>query len=267
VTVPDLWRGLIDDAAVFPPGNAPLTDAIAAYQQRHDEWYADLVGPLVVKDTDLGDVPTEIPLSVVLTGGAGAIDGVAALVERKGLDLAAIEAAVRDLDDSAGKVRRYDAAVRAAGLDVPVHLEVPGPVGPQWFSAADEVAASGFRLKLRLGNVDADLIPPAATVADWIEAALDREIEFKATAGMHRAVRHEPDGGGAHGFLNVLVATRLLLDGATTDEAVEMLEQRDGPTLAAIELGSIRTWFTSFGSCSVTEPLDDLLALGLLEKK
>ena len=24
-----------------------------------------------------------------------------------------------------------------------------------------------------------------------------------------------------------------------------------------------RRWFTSFGSCSVTEPLDDLIALGL----
>jgi L-ascorbate metabolism protein UlaG (beta-lactamase superfamily) len=128
------------------------------------------------------------------------------------------------------------------------------------------VAASAFRLKLRLGHVDADLIPESATVADWIEAALDREIEFKATAGLHRAVRHDPEGGGAHGFLNVLAATRLLLDGASTDDAERLLEERDGATLAAVELGSIRTWFTSFGSCSVTEPLDDLLALGLLEK-
>jgi hypothetical protein len=266
VTVPDLWRGLVDDAAIFPPGNAPLADAVSAYRQRHDEWYADLVGPLVVKDTDLGDVPAEVPVSVVLTGGAGAIEGVAGLAEKRGLTLAAIEAAVRDLDDMSGNVRRYDAAVRAAGLDVPVHIELLGPVGPQWLAAADEVAASAFRLKLRLGHVDPDLIPDATTVAAWIEAALDRELEFKATAGRHRAVRHDPEGGGAHGFLNVLAATRRLLDGASTDDAVQVLEERDGATVAAVELGSIRTWFTSFGSCSVTEPLDDLLALGLLEK-
>ena len=266
MTVPDLWRGLVDDAAIFPPGNAPLPDAVETYRQRRDEWYADLVGPLVVKDTDLGGVPAEVPLSVVLTGGAGALEGVASLVARKGLTLAAIEAAVRDLDDMAGNVRRYDAAMRAAGLDVPMHVELPGPVGPQWLAAADEVAANAFRLKLRLGHVDPALIPDAATAAGWIEAALDRELEFKATAGLHRAVRHDPEGGGSHGFLNVLAATRLLLDGASTDDAAQLLEERDGATLAAVELGSIRTWFTSFGSCSVTEPLDDLLALGLLEK-
>lgn len=266
MTVPDLWRGLIDDAAIFPPGNAPLADAISAYRQRRDEWYADLVGPLVVKDTDLGDVPADVPVSVVLTGGAGALDGVAGLVEKKGLTLAAIEAAVRDLDDMAGNVRRYDAAMRATGLDVPTHVELPGPVRPQWLAAADEAAASGFRLKLRLGHVEPDLIPDDATVAGWIEAALDRELEFKATAGLHRAVRHEPEGGGSHGFLNVLAATRLLLDGATADDAVTVLAERNGATVAAVELGSIRTWFTSFGSCSVTEPLDDLLALDLLEK-
>jgi hypothetical protein len=266
VTLPELWRGLIDDAAIFPPGNAPLADAVSAYHQRRGEWYADLVGPLVVKDTDLGDVPADVPLSVVLTGGAGAIDGVATLAERKGLTLTAIEAAVRDLDDMAGNVRRYDAAMHAAGLDVPLHVEFPGAVGPQWLAAADEAAASAFRLKLRLGHVDPDLIPDATTVAGWIEAALDRELEFKATAGLHRAVRHDPEGGGSHGFLNVLAATRALLDGASTTEAATLLEERDGATLATIELGSIRTWFTSFGSCSVTEPLDDLLALGLLEK-
>jgi hypothetical protein len=267
VTIPQPWRSLVDDAAIFPPGNAPWDDALAAFEQRRHEWYADLVGSLVVRDTDLASVPSGVPVSVVLTGGAGAIEGVSGLAERKGLTLAGIEAAVRDLDDMAGNVRRYDAAVRAAGLeDVPIHLELPGPVDPRWLAAADEVAASAFRLKLRLGHVDADLIPESATVADWIEAALDREIEFKATAGLHRAVRHDPEGGGAHGFLNVLAATRLLLDGASTDDAERLLEERDGATLAAVELGSIRTWFTSFGSCSVTEPLDDLLALGLLEK-
>ena len=258
--------GLVDDAAIFPPGDASLPDAVTAYRQRGEEWYADLVGPLVVKDTDLGDVPADVPLSVVLAGGAGAVEGVAGLVARKGLTLAAIEAAVRDLDDPAGNVRRYDAAVRSTGLDVPIHIELPGPAGPQWLAAADEVAACAFRLKLRVGHVDPDLIPESTTVAAWIEAALDRELEFKATAGLHRAVRHDPEGGGAHGFLNLLAATRLLLDGAGRDEAVQALDERDGASLAAIELGSIRTWFTSFGSCSVTEPLDDLIALGLLEK-
>ncbi|HEX5919403.1 MAG TPA: hypothetical protein VFY76_16195, partial [Nocardioides sp.] len=124
------------------------------------------------------------------------------------------------------------------------------------------------RLKLRLGNVDHDLVPDSATVAGWIDAALDRETPFKATAGLHRAVRHEPEGGGAHGFLNVLVATRTLWDGGTVADATATLEQRDGRALAdGLADGGVagaRRWFTSFGSCSVAEPLDDLVSLGLV---
>ena len=64
----------------------------------------------------------------------------------------------------------------------------------------------------------------------------------------------------------MLAATRAVLDGASADDAAAVLEERDGARLAATELGSVRSWFTSFGSCSVTEPLDDLIDLGLLEK-
>ena len=171
-------------------------------------------------------------------------------------------------------MRRVVAAVDQArgegtlGDDVPVYVEIPGPITAGWLAAADEVAAADHRLKLRLGHVDHDLVPDASTVAAWIDAALDRETPFKATAGLHRAVRHDPEGGGSHGFLNVLVATQVLWDGGTVADATEALEQRDGTALAARltgpDVSSARRWFTSFGSCSVTEPLDDLIALGLV---
>ena len=38
------WSGLVDDAAIFPPGDVPLPDAVAAHLARREEWYADLVG-------------------------------------------------------------------------------------------------------------------------------------------------------------------------------------------------------------------------------
>lgn len=261
---PDTWRGLVDDAAIFPPGDVPLHDATAVYAARGGA-AADLVATFVLRDTDLPLVRGfGGPLSVVVTGGAGQVAGPAALCERLGLHLASLEIALRDPDDLAGNVRRVDAAVRDAGTDVPVHIEIPGPPTTGWLSAADEVAAAGHRLKLRLGHVDHDLVPDSATVAAWIDAALDRETPFKGTAGLHRAVRHEPEGGGAHGFLNVMVATATLWDGGSVADATEALELRDGAALAAAHLGDVRRWFTSFGSCSVVEPLDDLIALGLL---
>ncbi|WP_426242510.1 hypothetical protein [Nocardioides sp. LHG3406-4] len=273
------WSGLVDDAATFPPGNAALDDAVEAYAAREGEWYADLVGSLVVKDTDIGSVGRALPLSVVVTGGAGAVAGALKLVERRDHRLKGLEIALRDPDDLAGNARRVVAAVDAArgeGLldeEAPVFVELPqGEVTWGWQAAADEVASAELRLKFRTGGVEAHLFPTAAELTTWVDAALDRETPFKCTAGLHNAVRHRDDETGFehHGFLNVLLATRALFDGATTSEAVELLESRDGARLAeradGIDLAGARRWFTSFGSCSVREPLDDLLALGLLQE-
>ena len=276
--LPAAWSGLVDDAAVFPPGDVPLAEAVAAYQARRGEWYADLVGPLVVTDTDLPDVPTDVPVSVVLTGGAGAVAGVAALAARRGHRLVGLEAAVRDLDDLAGNVRRITAAVDAARAeghlaDTQVYVELPqtDPT-PDWLAAADEVAAVEHRLKLRTGGVEAHLFPSAATVAAWIDAALDRETPFKCTAGLHHAVRHrDHETGFEHlGFLNVLLATRVAFDGGSAADVAQVLDDHYANDLVAMarqsDLAGARRWFTSYGSCSVSEPLDDLVGLGLLER-
>ncbi len=77
----DAWVRLVDDAAIFPPGDAPLHDATAAYAARSTEEGAELVGTFVLKDTDLPLVRGfGGPLSVVVTGGAGQLAGPIGLV-------------------------------------------------------------------------------------------------------------------------------------------------------------------------------------------
>jgi hypothetical protein len=271
------WSRLVDDAAIFPPGDVPLPDALDAFGHRHDEWYADLVGSFVVTDTRLPEVPVEVPVSVVVTGGAGAVAGIAALAGRRGHRLTGIEVAVRDLDDVAGNVRRIMAAVdaaRAEGLseETAIYVELPrAETTASWLAGADVVAEAEALLKFRTGGVEADLFPDAATVAAWIDAALDRETSFKCTAGLHHALRHRDHDTGFehHGFLNVLLATRRAFDGGSLTEVTEILDDRYTNDLVALartsDLAGARRWFTSFGSCSVTDPLDDLLGLGLLE--
>jgi hypothetical protein len=275
--LPPAWSGLVDDAAIFPPGDVPLPDALDAFGNRHDEWYADLVGSFVVTDTQLPEVPVEVPVSVVATGGAGAVAGVAALAARRGHRLTGIEVAVRDLDDVAGNVRRIVAAVDAARADglpdeTAIYVELPqAETTASWLAAADVVAEAEAHLKFRTGGVEAHLFPDAPTVAAWIDAALDRETSFKCTAGLHHALRHRDHDTGFehHGFLNVLLATRRAFDGGTVAEVAEVLDDRYTNDLVALartsDLAGARRWFTSFGSCSVTDPLDDLLGLGLLE--
>jgi hypothetical protein len=264
------WVGLVDDAAIFPPGEAPLHDATATYAARSAEDGAELVGTFVLRDTDLPLVRGfGGRLSVVVTGGAGQVAGPAGLCARLGLTLAGLEIArrvVAALDDARSTGQLAD--------DVATFVELPHVANTgSWLAAADEVAAAGLGLKFRTGGADPHAFPAPHALARWIDAALDRETPFKCTAGLHHAVRHTTTEGFAepvdqHGFLNVLVATRLLFDGAGVPDAVEALEQRDGAALAeqarGLDLAGARRWFTSFGSCSVDEPLADLRSLGLL---
>jgi hypothetical protein len=271
-TLPAAWSGLVDDAAIFPPGDAPLPDAVDSFVARRDEWYADLVGSFVVTDRQVPEVGRPLPLSVVVTGGAGAIEGALRLAARGGHDVAGVEIALRDLDDLAGNAQRVATAADACGVPPEqVYVELPHvPDSGSWLRAADAVAEAGLRLKFRTGGLEAHVFPASHALARWIDAALDRETPFKCTAGLHNAVRHTGDDGFEHhGFLNVLVATVRAFDGAPTHDVVALLDDRDPDSVSAAarheDLGRARRWFTSFGSCSVTEPLDDLLALGLLE--
>jgi hypothetical protein len=287
--LPAPYVGLVDDAAIFPPGNSPLDAAVAAWHERRDEPWSALVASFVVSDTRLPELADAIeaagisedrplPVSVVVAAGAGAIAPAASTARRMtGARLTGVEVALRDPEDLFANARRIVTAVDqardhgAVDDDVTVHVELPqGPTTHGWLAAADEVAAAELRLKYRTGGMEADLFPTVDELASWIDAALDRETPFKCTAGLHHAVRHtDPETGFSHhGFLTVLAATRAALDGG---DVRAVLDERDGTALVAAlpdddTLTRTRRWFTSFGSCSVREPLDDLVHLGLVDR-
>jgi hypothetical protein len=286
--IPHWLTDLVDDAAIFPPGNVPLDRAVAEHRAHRASEYAAMVGGFVVSDVKVPDLiahlnelslderddDEELTVNVVVTGGAGAIEP--AVRWARGtplLKLGALECALRDEDDLAHNARRVCAALDALEdelADVNVFVEPPRVLGwPShgWLAALDELAMRELPLKFRTGGVTDDVFPTPVELAAEISAALDRELPFKCTAGLHHAVRQiDPETGFTHhGFLNVLAATRASLDGHDT-EAV--LEERDGEALlhdldeSALE--STRRWFTGFGSCSVLEPHDDLVELGLI---
>jgi hypothetical protein len=281
-TIPVLFRHLVDDASMFPPGDLPLVDAVAAHRAHLQSEYADLVGPFVCTDEDLMKVAAEaaraggppLEVAVVITGGAGGIEPAVRYGDRSAdVVVKAIEVRLRAEDDLSRNalrvVRACDDCLDEESAFVEIGLD------GAWERALDVVADAGYAAKLRTGGLDPSLFPSAEQIAAFITACLDREVAFKCTAGLHNAVRHTaPDTGFEHhGFLNVLLATRASLDGASQDEVAAVLENRDGETLAtrAGELSEdqaagARRWFTSFGSCSIDEPRQDLIALGLLEK-
>lgn len=285
---PAVFARLVDDAATFPPGDAPMAAAVPAHRGHLGAWYAGLVGPFFCSDRRLpelqsalagGDQPLRIGLTV--TGGAGALEPALTWVSRDpALELAAVEIALRDEADLAHNARRITRVLSGVLPEsAEAYLELPRLRGTgvpaSWAAALDEVAASGHRLKYRTGGLDADAFPSAAELAVVIDAALEREVEFKCTAGLHHALAHTDAETGFehHGFLNLLLATRAALDGAGPADLEAVLTARDPGALCgrlseegSARLTSARRWFRSFGSCSIIEPVDDLVHLGLINR-
>jgi hypothetical protein len=259
-----LFYDLFDDAAMFPPQNAPGSLAVATHLALRSGPYADYVGPLLVAEDRLDefasvehDEPVRIvrigrPTRAVLLGG-----GIDVVGYEQVWDGWPIESA--DINDRL--------ALEPAGLDVVE--ELLDTVGEARIDGAAVVA------KFRTGGVTADAFPSEDDLAYCIVAAYNAGVPFKLTAGLHHAVRHtgEHTGFEHHGFLNVMVAVARGHAGADEAAVADALAIRDAEALA----GQIRSWsadegvavrssFTSFGCCGVEDPIQDLLDLGLIDE-
>ncbi|MEV4349458.1 hypothetical protein AB0J83_33785 [Actinoplanes sp. NPDC049596] len=267
--LPAVVAGLCDDAAVFPPGLAPLPAAVRAYRERQAEWYAELAGPLVLSAAALPELARlldagaePLPLSVTLPDGPAGLPGVLTDAAALPVDLRSVEVAVPTGVTAAEVVDRIgDPAVE-------VYVEVPRD---ERRLPVIEAVAGRYRAKFRTGGVRAELYPGEAELASSVAAVVAAGVPFKATAGLHHAVRNtDPETGfEQHGFLNLLLATDALVRGGGEPEARALLAERDGGVVAGLvrELDAerVRAAFTSFGTCSLTDPLDDLVRLGLVE--
>ena len=271
-----LYRGLFDDAALFPPGNAPLGRALPAHREHRAGHRAQYVGPFLVSDARVAELRTLLdreegehePLETVVTvpGGAEAVpEAVAAADDARlrlvGLEVAAAPGGVGDVTEA---LARHLPAGVSAYVEISRQGQVPADL--------TELAGTGHHAKFRTGGVLAQAHPGEAELAANLHASVGAGSSFKCTAGLHHAVRHTtPEGFEQHGFLNVLLATSALLEGATAADAEAVLAERDGPALAGAasritgeRAERVRATFHSFGTCSITEPLEDLVVLGAL---
>ncbi|SDD31591.1 hypothetical protein [Glycomyces harbinensis] len=258
--VPAMLRGLIDDAALFPPGNAPFEEAVPAHRGYRQSWYEAMIGPLLIPQTRLGGLAPvqgrgELRIGVIVDGD----------LDRLPNDVAALGPDVHVTHyESRHALDRLTATAPAWGK--PVYAEIP--FGDD---ALDAIRPTGFTPKFRTGGLAAELFPAPGTLAAAIAGCRRRGLQFKLTAGLHEAVRHRDPATGFdhHGFLNVLVAAADASEGADTGDLTATLASTDADDLAARAarvLDRPRALWTGFGSCSIDEPLGDLLTLGLLKR-
>ncbi len=262
MNVPELYRGLFDDAAVFPPGDLPLAEAVPAHRAHRAARYAAAVGPLLAPVDLLAELRALEPeFEVGLVVGPGRL--AEALKAADGLRVATVEYAPGP--DVRAAVAELDALLPEG---VGAAVELPRSEGLE--DGLDALAGTRYRAKYRTGGLGYAAFPSVTELAAFLRGCAERALPYKCTAGLHHAVRHTDLGTGYehHGFLNLLLAA----GSSDRAQAVELLAERDGARLAtAVEslterqILDIRASFTSFGTCSITEPLEDLARLGLLE--
>lgn len=269
-----LFDALIDDAAVFPPGNAAMPAAVRAHIRHAGTHYAAVVGRFLCPVARLPECAAQVTgpdtrLGIGVIAGTEPADVEAALdfVSRtQVLVPQAVEVALpRDTPKPGRAARRLIAVLP----ELPSYVEVARQTG--WRDALDALAESRRYAKLRTGGPTPQHIPPAAGVAAFIAGCVERSLPFKCTAGLHRAVRwQDPALGWHHGFVNILGAVHAALQGASSSELVDVLEQTSATRAvealprATDEVRAVREAFHGFGSCSIVEPVEDLERLGLL---
>jgi len=284
-----LLAGVVDYAGLFPPTGADMPVAVhnyAAYRSRDDAW---MLGRFVVPAARLDDFSAalralgseaspEWRLSALLGADVEADVERMRMFDREHRGRARIDSLEAKVD-SADAIRRVAAA---AGRGAAVFAEMALDSDVEALIAATKHA--GINAKIRTGGITPDVFPSSASVVRFIRGCLAANVRFKATAGLHHAIGGDyrltydaqAPSGAMFGFLNVLLATGLMNAGLSDADATRLLDERDPAAFviapdeirwrdAAFEEDNARSLrdrcMASFGSCSFTEPADELRAL------
>ena len=241
-----LLSRLVDHAPLFPPASLPLPEALAEDERARESSAAFVLGRFVCPTSRLAELP-EVgrAVSVVLDGP---VETWAAAGDAR------VEAFESRMPDDLGAL---------VALESEVYVEDAADERLVW--ELDALAEAGLRAKVRCGGAS---VPTTAELSRFVRGCAERGLVFKATAGLHHAVRRD----GEHGFLNLLAA---VVHGDEEDALAESdpgafrldpdgfhwRNRSAGPEEIA---RARRERLHSIGSCSFFEPVAELEGIGVL---
>ncbi len=277
-----LFIGLVNDAALFPPAARALPAALDEHRRHRASDHSDVVGPFLVGVPHVPALQAELrrrdtDLTVGLVARPGTVlaelaAAHAALTEDPRVTLASVDTAWTPT------WRRIDLG------DLPTNLEVG--LGDEQLTAVEDVAAAladddspeqrVVAAKFRTGATDAWAWPDEETLATFICRCADHAVPFTLTGGLHHAIRgtHDVDvtPEEQHGLLNVVAAVHAAASGAGVTEVTGLLAERDPDVLVplvagldAVGVALVRASFLAYGCCDVSDPVDELVSLNLLD--
>ena len=284
-SVKAMLAGIVDYAGLFPPAQLSMAQAVAnyaRYQGGDDSW---MLGRFVVPATrlqELADEASRLEITNVwqiATTGSGDHEATYKLIEefnRTNIGRMHCDS----IETKANNVADIDLIARTFPPTLSRYIEIP--LGADIDEMVAAVGKAGCAAKIRTGGVTADAFPEVEKIIAFLRACARHGITFKATAGLHHAVRsmrpltYEDNAPKAlmNGFLNIIFAAAVPIDEA---RAV-LLEESEGSFDFRAENGNWKSWeistdkllelrihgFQSFGSCSFEEPTSELRSLGII---
>jgi hypothetical protein len=291
------FAGMIDYAGLFPPASLEMSSAVHKYAESRSGEDADLLGKFVVPASRLEEFSAVASALLPRHGAPWRMSVLAdddleltkTLIEHfNGAHAAESHAGHAVCDTVELRVSSHDDirnAVRTFDDDVSLYLEVSPTAEPGYLISA--IADTPASAKLRTGGVVESAIPSPDHVLKFIELCVDNGVPFKATAGLHHAIRgrypltYERNAPTAtmFGYLNIFFAAAFCAAGSSPSAVMGALEETDASQFRSDDVG---VWWkdhvvihdqlsvvrqavaTSFGSCSFSEPVEEARNLNLI---
>lgn len=294
-----LLAGLIDYAGLFPPASVPMTEAVGNYARYLTGAEAWMMGRFIVPMSRLDEfeqaaaeyLPRGNPvlpwrISVLASGDLLAdLDHIADFNYLHARDEQAGAAVVDTIELKAASAEDIRRAMRMLPDSMNSYFEIPLKNDPA--EMIEMLSVTEALAKVRTGGVTSEAFPSLAELARFIFLCAGEYVAFKATAGLHHPLRgsyhltYEADSSETvmYGFLNVFLAAAFARFGLGEAEIREILAETsaeafkftdEGVTWRAHHLNLQRldvvrqSFAVSYGSCSFTEPIEELQKLGLL---
>jgi len=287
--------GIIDYAGLFPPARLRMDDAVREFARSTRGNDRDLLGRFILPVSRLNEFSATAHefltdnaepwrLSAIASSGNDSeLNSIVTFNHARASQTggALIDAIEIPVTTSA----EVEWAADAYGKQFAVFLEPTQP--DDSVALLTQIARSGVSAKLRTGGVVASSIPSATSVMRFIDTCARLSLPFKATAGLHHAVRgdypltYETDApkGTMFGYLNIFLVAAFHRAGLPESALFDLLEESDPSSITfddagawwrgnladTAQLGETRkSLAVSFGSCSFTEPVDEAKGMHLI---
>lgn len=294
-----LLENVVDYAGLFPPASLPMSTAVSAYAAYLSGPDRELLGRFVLPSARLAEFSDcaaenlprgngSIPWRLSAICGTTSPDDREAVLEFNGSHWQGSDLGRAVVDSIEVRAPGRDAITAALALYPEffrLFLELSTSVDP--VPAIATLSGTRAGAKLRTGGVTPGTVPPTADVLRFLKACAHYDVPFKATAGLHHAIRAEypltyetnADVSTMFGYLNLFIASAFIRHGADDEIASAILNEASadafdfddngitwrGQSLTVDQLAETRSRFAmSYGSCSFTEPVEEARLLGLL---